>query len=115
MRVLEQLDALFIFSLFGHYTSTCFRLANCPSSGGKNVCMKQLVFVVRFSLLSAGLVETRPADSQLKYTTHTSFYIYTFLPPDDRQLASPKYVNELKIKSASSWFHYTQLCAVLFV
>jgi hypothetical protein len=33
----NQLHALFIFSLFSHYTSTCFGLASCPSPGGNNV------------------------------------------------------------------------------
>jgi hypothetical protein len=46
----------FIFGLFSHYTSTCFGLASCPSSGGSNVYMQQMVRVVRFSWLSAGLV-----------------------------------------------------------
>jgi type VI protein secretion system component Hcp len=30
----NQPDALFIFGLFSHYTSLCFGLASCPSSGG---------------------------------------------------------------------------------
>jgi hypothetical protein len=44
----NQVDALFIFSLFSHYTSTCFGLAGCPSSGGNNVYMQNLVRVVPF-------------------------------------------------------------------
>jgi hypothetical protein len=48
---------------------------------------------------------TRPADSQLKRTTRSICCIYTLLPPDDGQLASPKYVelqllNKLKINIA---------------
>jgi hypothetical protein len=35
----SHFDALFIFSLFSHYTSTCFRFASSPSSGGNNVHM----------------------------------------------------------------------------
>jgi hypothetical protein len=35
--LLDQLYAPFIFNLFSHYTSTCFALASCPSSGGDNV------------------------------------------------------------------------------
>jgi hypothetical protein len=39
-------------------------------------------------------------------------YIYTMLPPDDGQLTRTKLIdvlwqNNLKIKSASCWFHYT--------
>jgi hypothetical protein len=33
----NQMYALFIFSLLSHYTSTCFGLASCPSSGGNSV------------------------------------------------------------------------------
>jgi hypothetical protein len=39
----SHFDALFIFSLFSHYTSTDFEIASCPSSGGKDVYMWQLV------------------------------------------------------------------------
>jgi hypothetical protein len=74
----NQLDALFIFSLFSHYTCTCFGLASCPSSGGNNVYMWQLVCVVHLSPLA--------------HTTRTSCHTYTLLPPDDGQLASPKHV-----------------------
>jgi hypothetical protein len=45
----NQLDALFIFSLFSHYTSTRFRLASSHSLGGNNVYVRQLVRVVRFN------------------------------------------------------------------
>jgi hypothetical protein len=45
--------------------------------------MQQMVRVVRFSWLSAGLVEC---------TTRINCHVYTFLPPDDGQLASPKHV-----------------------
>jgi hypothetical protein len=50
----------------------------------------------------------------LKRTTRTIYCVYTLLPPDDGQLASPKHVevqwrNKLKINSASSWFHYMYL------
>jgi hypothetical protein len=37
MKQGNQLDALLIFSLLSHYSSTCFRLASSPSSGGSNV------------------------------------------------------------------------------
>jgi hypothetical protein len=79
---MKQLDALFIFSLCSHNTSTCFRLAICPSSGGYNVYMQQLVHVIGFSGLSAGLV---PNMYQLLHIQ------YTLLPPSDGQLASLKH------------------------
>jgi hypothetical protein len=36
---------------FSCYPSTCFELVSSPSSGGKNVYMRQLVCVVRLSPL----------------------------------------------------------------
>jgi hypothetical protein len=47
--------------------------------------MQQLVRTVRLSRLSAGL-------DGVERTTRTSCRIYTLLPPDDGQLASPKHV-----------------------
>jgi hypothetical protein len=49
MRVMKPTDALIIFSLFSHYTSTCFGLASYTSSAGNNVYMQQMVRDVRFS------------------------------------------------------------------
>jgi hypothetical protein len=49
MRVMKPTYALFIFSLFSHYTSPCFGIASCPSSGGNNVYMQLMVRVVHFS------------------------------------------------------------------
>jgi hypothetical protein len=37
VHVVKPTDALFTFSLFRHYTATCFGLASCPSLGGTNV------------------------------------------------------------------------------
>jgi hypothetical protein len=37
-------------------------------------------------------IPTRPADSQIRRQTRTSYCIYTSLPPGDGQLASPKHV-----------------------
>jgi hypothetical protein len=64
-------------------------------------------------------IPTRPANSQLRHTTCTSCCIYTLLPPDDGQLASPKHVevwwlNKLKTNSASSWFHYMRMSRSTF-
>jgi len=49
----NQLDAIFILSLFSRSTSTCFGYICSPSSGG------------------------RPTDSQLKSTTRTNCCIFT--------------------------------------
>jgi hypothetical protein len=89
----NQLDALFIFNLFSHYTSTCFGFASCPSSSGNNVYTQQLVHVVRFSWLSADLVGME--------------WVPTLLPSDDGQLASAEHVevqwlNKLKLNTGWS-------------
>jgi hypothetical protein len=57
-------------------TYTCFGLASCLSSVCNDVCMQQMVRFVRFSWLS---IPTRPADSQLRSTTHTNFCIYMYI------------------------------------
>jgi hypothetical protein len=108
----NQLEALFIFSLFRHYTSTCFGLASCPSSGGNNVhvCMQQVVRVVRFSWLSAGLVG--PADSHLQPTTRTTCCIHTLLPPDDGHLASCCVMPAEKNKG---YVKLTNVCGIMFL
>jgi hypothetical protein len=51
----NQLDALFILTLFSHYTSAFNGLASGPLSGRDNVYMLQLVRDARLSRLSAGL------------------------------------------------------------
>jgi hypothetical protein len=59
------------------------------------VYMQQLVRVVLLSWLLAGLVgmgRTRPANIQLTSTKLNNCCVYTLLPPDDGQLASPKHV-----------------------
>jgi hypothetical protein len=81
--VIKPTDALFIFSLLSHCTSTWFRLAS------SHVYMWQSVCVVRISRLS---IPSRPADSWLLHTKRTSCDIYTLLPPDDGLLASLKHV-----------------------
>jgi hypothetical protein len=57
----------------------------CLSSAGNNVYTQKLLRVIRFSLLSAGLVGMEP-------TTRTNCCMYTLLSTDDEQLASPKHV-----------------------
>jgi hypothetical protein len=81
MRVMNQLDALFIFSLFSRYTSTCFGLVNSPSSGGNNVYMRRLVRVVHLSLLSASMDGNPglPAVDQDVQTVPVVTYIHCYL------------------------------------
>jgi hypothetical protein len=84
----------------------------CKTTG--TCCMSQLS-VGRPGWIGMSSIPTRPANSQLKCTTRTNCHIYTLLPPDDWQLASPKHVveiqllNKLKINSAPGWFHYTHI------
>jgi hypothetical protein len=90
MRVMKPTWSTVYLQVFSHYSSICFGLASSPSSGSNNVYMWQLVRVGRLSWLSAGLVEV--GLNQAKSTTRTICYIYTLLPPDDGQLASPEHV-----------------------
>jgi hypothetical protein len=41
----NQLDALFTFNLFSHYTYTCFGLASSPPWGGRSVCVCVCVYI----------------------------------------------------------------------
>ena len=70
----EQLDALFILSLFRHLTSTYFGHICSPSSAGVLYIYNNW-YVLCFSVdcLLAG----RPTDNQLKSTTRTNCCIYT--------------------------------------
>jgi len=69
----NQLDALFILSLFRQSTSTCFEHMCSPSSGG-TLYIYNTWYVLCFSVdcLLAG----RPTDSQLKSSTRTNCCIY---------------------------------------
>jgi hypothetical protein len=89
MRVMQPIDSLFILSLFSHNTSTCFGLTCCPSSGGNNVYMQQMIRGVRCRLKSHH--NQVNWQSTTTYNTHNC-RLYTLLPPDDGQLASPKHV-----------------------
>jgi hypothetical protein len=70
----NQPDALCIFSLFSHYTSTWFGLASIPSSGGNYIYIYiwQLERVVRLSWMSAGL----DGQSTKPYSTWQLSHIY---------------------------------------
>ena len=92
----NQLDALFIPSLFHQSTSTCFGHIFSPSSGGILYIYNNwygLCFSVDCLLLC----------------------IYS-IPPDDGLHIRPKHVevdwrNKLMINSASSWFLLHRLCS----
>jgi hypothetical protein len=60
LRVMEPTYAIFIFTVFSHYTSTCFGRASSPSSGGSNIC--QLVCVALWFTVGR---TSSPADSQI--------------------------------------------------
>jgi len=76
----NQLDSLFILSLFRQSTSTCFGHICSPSSGG------------------------------ILYTYNNWYVLYIYsIPPDDGLQTCPKHVevecrNKLRINSASNWF-----------
>jgi hypothetical protein len=74
-------DALFIFSLFSHYISTCFGFASSPPSGGNNVHMRQLVVDCR----------GRRLKSYKTYNTDQLSLIYN-VTPDYGLLAIPKHI-----------------------
>jgi hypothetical protein len=52
-------------------------------------CTKWYMF--QLTVGGPGSIPTKPANSQLKHTS-TDCCIYTLLPPDGKQLASPKHV-----------------------
>jgi hypothetical protein len=81
----NQLDALFLLSLFRQSTSTCFGHICRPSSGGT-------LYI---------------------YNNWYVLYIYSISPDDGLQIC-PKYIedewrNKLRINIASRWFSITQM------
>jgi hypothetical protein len=74
MRFVNQFDILVIYSLFDHYTSTCFGLASCTSSEGNDVYMQQLVRVVQL------VVCQRTAVNQNVQHVPIVLYIYPHVP-----------------------------------
>jgi len=98
----NQLDALFIISLFRQSTSTCFKHICSPSSGG-TLCMYNNLFVDW-----VGLEHPNPANRQStkKHNTYQLLYIYSVPHADGLQIC-PKHIEvewRLRINSASSWF-----------
>jgi len=103
----NQLEALFILSLFRQSTSTCFGHICSPSSGGiVYIYNKWYVLCFLVECLLGGFGTT---DSQMKnHNTYQLLYIYS-VPPDDGLQICPKHVevdwrNKLRINNASSWF-----------
>jgi hypothetical protein len=101
------------------HTSTCSGLASSPSSGRKNLYMRQLVRVVRLSRLSAGLdgmefhcIPARPQSTKM-YNTYQLSHIYIVTswwwaiskPEKCRDML----LNKLTINTTSGWFHYTHV------
>jgi len=70
----NQLDALFILSLFRQSTSTYFGHICSPLSGGIQYIYSNW-YVLGCLLVRS--ITTRPTDSQLKSTTSTNCCIYT--------------------------------------
>jgi hypothetical protein len=56
----------------------------------ENRCVMHILLIVGGSDCSS--IPTKPADSQIKRTTHANCCTYILLPPDDGQTASPKHV-----------------------
>jgi len=105
----NQLDALFILSLFSQSTSTCFRYICSPSSGGiLYLYSKWYVLCCTVDCLLAGLGWDANKQSTVQHNTYHLLCIYS-IPPDDGLQICPKHVefnwrNKLRINSASSCF-----------
>jgi hypothetical protein len=68
------------------------RQNSCDMCAKYKAELQRNLYSKNYGLVGMGLIPTRSADSQQKHTTHTNCCIYTLLPPDDGQLASPKHV-----------------------
>jgi hypothetical protein len=103
MHVMKPTWCTIYFQFIRHYTSTCFGLASCPSSGGSNVYKWQLILVSR----------TSATDTRL---TRTVAYIHRYLLMMGYQQAqNMQRCSEwlkLQINGASGWFHYTHACCL---
>jgi hypothetical protein len=99
----NQLDALFILSLFCQSTSTCFGHICSPSSGG-------IVYIYNNWYVLCFLVDWLLTNRQStkKHNMYQLLYIYR-IPPDDELQICLKHVEvdwqyKLRINSASTWF-----------
>ena len=106
----NQLDAVFIFSLFRQSTSTCLGHIYSPSSGAILYIYNN--FYVLCFLVDCPLARFHPnpanRQSTIKHNTYQLLYIHSVAPDDGLQIC-PKHVesdwrNKLRINSASSWF-----------
>jgi len=102
----NQLDALFILSLYRHSTSTCFGHICSPSWGGTlYICNNW--YVLCFSV-DCQLASPANRHSTEKHNTYQLLYAHS-VPPDDGLQIYPKHVevgwqNKRRINSVSSWF-----------
>jgi hypothetical protein len=109
-------------TVYVQYTYTCFGLASCPSSGGNNVCMQQMVRVVRFSWLSApavcwlyqGSTPTlmQPTDIACTRTQYTNCCVCstTWRWASSAQNMWRQIIhNKLNTKNASHWSYCTDI------
>ena len=81
LRNENQLDALFILSLFHHSTSTCFGCICGPSSGGILYIYSNL-YMLCFSVAR---------QSTKKHNMYQQLYMYSISPDDELQIC-PKHV-----------------------
>ena len=103
----NQLDALFIRSLFHQSTSRCFGHICSPSSG-VTLYMYSNWYMLCCTVDCLMAFHPNPANRQStnKYSTYHLLYIHS-IPPDDGLQICPKHVeadwrNKLRINSASS-------------
>ena len=100
----NQLDALFILSLFRQSTSTCFGHICSPLSGGI-LHIYNNWYMLCFQLTVCWLGRD---GTQFHLDPSRLLYIYS-IPPDEGLQICPKHVevdwqNKLRISSASGWF-----------
>jgi hypothetical protein len=78
-----------------HYLSSVYSVTIPLHVSGLLVAYYQEVtmYICNTCWVGTGPTSTRPTDSRLKRTTRTICCIYTLLPPDNRQLATPKHVD----------------------
>ena len=104
----NQLDALFILSLFRHSTSTRFGYVCSPSSGGilyTRMCNSWYLLCLSVDCLLANPPNRQSTE---KYNTYRLLYMSSIPPHDGLQTCSKhveiEWRNKLRINSASSWF-----------
>ena len=79
----RKTNLIYIFFLVYFVNLYRFRACLGPSSGGKTVCIQQLVIIVLFVRLPVVLNPSRTTDSHLKRAIGTNCCTHTVVPPDD--------------------------------